>query len=689
MLFRSVNKNIYLKYLLIFIFSSTFFAVEAQRKRVQITVVNEKGEPLNGATIYDKVSYDRAPADSKNEATEGVTDDDGKVSLTLTVGQILKVSHMSCNEKDVKVSKSETMTITLEEKDIAIAEVIVYGQMTDNVEAEPELTIVGNTLHVKNLVRIAKNLFETNRRFILQPYLLDVMDNVMTMMSPVVVDGDEYSITQRRLYGGVASGDPLVEYVDYSVEPKKNNAFYVIDSVSPVNVDHDFKVIYIYSVEDYKKQVWVKTDTVSKGVYNPLRFYDFDFGIQDITDSRWFPRPSEALLPTAGSMNLEFETGQAKINMNNQESAKAIEGLRTELDNLDKDPSSTLKSFTIRGTASPDGDFERNKDLAQARMKEVTNLVLSALTRETRSFLNVETESTVATWQDVHDLMLKDGLTDKAEKVQEVINKYPKDMTTQGIRMRSLDFYKNLISAVYLPKLRKVEYVYEYSQYRVMTDEEIIEIYKEDKEKVDRYGYSRLFESTSDTAQLRCLFNESLQKFPRNNYLAANKLACLNLKARRYDPSTLAPYVKEGAPNEIYVNQLVTHLRRREFSAADSVAAFMPYNADTEDILAIVEIFNGKFDNAERLQAKGGLNEVLILLSRNLNEQALEKVVKLSGEEPVNNYMRAVCLARANEPFQAQTFLRIAVMWDESLGEIAGMDGDLKDVWEVVKVDFE
>ena len=89
------------------------------------------------------------------------------------------------------------------------------------------------------------------------------------------------------------------------------------------------------------------------------------------------------------------------------------------------------------------------------------------------------------------------------------------------------------------------------------------------------------------------------------------------------------------------------------------------------------------------LQAKGGLNEVLILLTRGINELALEKVKQLSGEEPINNYIRAVCLARNSEPIQAQTFLRIAVMYDESLAEIAAMDGDLKDVWEVVSVEFE
>ena len=93
-----------------------------------------------------------------------------------------------------------------------------------------------------------------------------------------------------------------------------------------------------------------------------------------------------------------------------------------------------------------------------------------------------------------------------------------------------------------------------------MTEEEIVEKNKTEPEKVDRYGYSRQVESTKDTAQLRTVYTESLKKFPRNNYLAANKLACLNIQAKRYESEILAPYVKQGAPQEVLINQLLTCL---------------------------------------------------------------------------------------------------------------------------------
>ena len=139
-----VNKKIS-RYFLVLIFVFCVFSLEAQKKRIQIVVVNDKAEPLAGVTIKDKSSGE----------TEGSTDDDGRTNLTLTVGQILTFSSLSYSEKDVKVPNSETMTVTLEQKDFVLQDVFIDGKLTKDVQAEPELTVVGNTMYVKNLVRIS------------------------------------------------------------------------------------------------------------------------------------------------------------------------------------------------------------------------------------------------------------------------------------------------------------------------------------------------------------------------------------------------------------------------------------------------------------------------------------------------------------------------------------------------------
>ena len=69
------------------------------------------------------------------------------------------------------------------------------------------------------------------------------------------------------------------------------------------------------------------------------------------------------------------------------------------------------------------------------------------------------------------------------------------------------------------------------------------------------------------------------------------------------------------------------------------------------------------------------------------DDEALEKAKLLPAEEPINDYVRAIAFRRQGDAgfSMARAYLQNAVMWDESLGEIADMDGDLKDVWEIVK----
>ena len=359
-----------------------------------------------------------------------------------------------------------------------------------------------------------------------------------------------------------------------------------------------------------------------------------------------------------------------------------------KLEALDLDPNSILNTFTITGTASPDGSYESNQKLASARMEEVTNIVLSVLRPDTRNFIKVTTNARVAEWNEVADLMEADGLTAEADQIKSITSKYSKDRASQALSIRRLPFYTNLLSKKYLPMLRKVEYQYEYSQFRTRTDQEILEIYKRDPQMINtRYECARLFETTQDPELLRSYYNLSLQKFPRNNYLASNRLACLNLKENKPDLNVLAKYIKEDAPQEVLQNQVVTALKAKEYQYADSVASFIYRTEDSEDLIAIVEVLNGNFDNASRILLKGGLNEVLVLLAMKQDDEALEKAKLLPAEEPINDYVRAIAFRRQGDAgfSMARAYLQNAVMWDESLGEIADMDGDLKDVWEIVK----
>lgn len=93
--------------------------LQAQSGTVHVTgtVVDDNGDPIIGATVID------------NSTHNGVaTDLDGKFSLTVPSGAVLKVSYIGYDDTDVKIVPGKKVyDIILHEKDLALDEVVVVG----------------------------------------------------------------------------------------------------------------------------------------------------------------------------------------------------------------------------------------------------------------------------------------------------------------------------------------------------------------------------------------------------------------------------------------------------------------------------------------------------------------------------------------------------------------------------------
>ena len=71
----------------------------------------------------------------------------------------------------------------------------------------------------------------------------------------------------------------------------------------------------------------------------------------------------------------------------------------------------------------------------------------------------------------------KDSLNKEADAVQNVIDKYPKDISSQSVAVARLPYYRPTIGKI-LEQLRQVEYSIKFEVYREQTDEEVWEVYK-------------------------------------------------------------------------------------------------------------------------------------------------------------------------------------------------------------------
>ena len=87
---------------------------QMQSISVTVTVVDTKGEPIIGANVIEK-----------GTTNGGITDLNGKFTLTITPGATLKISFVGYQTQEVKAAK--TMRITLKEDTEMLDEVVVVG----------------------------------------------------------------------------------------------------------------------------------------------------------------------------------------------------------------------------------------------------------------------------------------------------------------------------------------------------------------------------------------------------------------------------------------------------------------------------------------------------------------------------------------------------------------------------------
>lgn len=658
------------RFLLFVLLLTSSLAMYAQKSRIQGKILDEQKRPLAGALVVDKET---------NEVL-GASDDDGNYSVLVSKNQLLVFESIGCADKEVNVKGRQVINVTLEAEAVKLPDVEIVSKVTTKVIPEPtEIEIKGNYFHMRTRVRVPEEMAKSNTRMIFQPYIADVTAKKKTPLRPLVLDGREYTITQKRMYEYDINRDPLTPYLfDHSKEEDVSLLPYH-DSIYVTDQHHDFRGEVLISMENYTRAFYRDSFVIAKGTVNPLRFFQYDLPSTVLDESALIPKPALQLRADKGEVELVFMPNKASIDFSIPKNVEEVNRLKARLDAIEQDPNSNLQSFEVSGIASPDGFLASNEKLAKQRMSAAASSILEQLSSDTRQFLKIKSDASVATWKDVIDLMEKDSLPE-AEELRKIVETYPKDIDRQGREIKRLKFYKELVSEVYLPKLRRVSYQFEYSVFRSLNNDEILSLYNSDPGQLTRYEFYRMFEMTQDTAKLRVLYNQSLNLFPKF-LLAANRLAVLNLSQNCANDSILEPFINKKAPQAVIMNQILTLLQKRLYTRANELIEMVPLTPESEELHGIVGIFNGNFEIAyESIAAKGGLNEVLLLLAMKKNEEAFQKAEKLPSGIAINEYVKAVAANRLDKVGNAIMYLENAIMLDPHLREVASIDGDVNDL---------
>lgn len=669
----SFNNKIYLRILAGILLLAVTLPLSAREINVRGTVTNLDDEPLCRVSIY-------------NAATNklvGVTNEDGKYLVKIDSEGTLLFSSLGYEEKQVAVRGELTVNVELEPSAVALQEVVVSAKrITDNVVPEPtDIEVKGNYFHIKTRVKIPKELFSTDARMIIQPGIYNVTRGKMIFLSPLVFDGQEYAITQERMYDYDVKQDPLAQYVKIKASSsRKDDLVGYNDSTYVENPNDDFRCDMMVAMENYNRVLYRDTFVIARGVVNPLRFLEYEIPGSAVKNESFFPQPEMQLRDTKGDVNLTFPVNKSQLNLNDGNNREEMNRLIARLRAVENDPNARLKSFSIAGTASPEGNYAKNEQLAQQRMSSAMELVLQELNESTRRQLEIGTKASVETWDRVVALLRADRKSQEADAIQAVIDKYPDDPNRQSRGVVALPFYRPLITEQYLPQLRRVSYELLFSQYRYLTDDEIKELYRENSGDLTRNEFWRLYNMADSKAEREAICRRALEVYPKF-LVAATDLAAMLIEQGKPDAELLVPYLgMKEIPDETRLNQVIAWLSVGKFVQADSLAAELPDTGAYHKAKVYSAALNGRYEEViQEISAESPFNEVLMLLAIKANDQAWEKA-KLLGNSARENYIKAVAANRVDEVVLALSYLESAFKKDPSLRDIASIDGDVLDL---------
>ena len=483
-------------------------------------------------------------------------------------------------QEDMTKKVHELQNVTIEEKKIKTGTNIATSEEEDGLITSQVMIEIPYPDHIKR-----KNL-----RVVAQPMWYDRVDMIDEMSDTVfsygrVVfgDSDEYLETQTRLMDYDVMRDTLYSYNEHAKNHRynrivrkktKNSAdeivevedtlisrisftkdsihIFIIDTVSGIDPDgsHPYPFGAIVAVGDYNTVIYKDSSKRNNGERrSPLKFLDFKFKefMPDPEDFR--EDQNEELQQVPGELHLNFEVGKATIIPNDSTSIAQLEDLRKTFSSVSQNGGSIL-AVTVHGMASPEGNLAGNKDLARRRAQYAIN----EIHRFTNSRIDME-EPEVAGWNKVADLLAADGYASEAEAVNEIVNKYPGNIYAQYGQIKNLPYYRELIYDIYLPKLRTVRYSYIFRKYDILSADELLKRFKENKGMVrDRGSFFALFNEITDKKELEPIAKHALE-VTRNNYSAdsiynkgywaypACLLACCYIARDTADYNLLMPFL--------------------------------------------------------------------------------------------------------------------------------------------------
>lgn len=595
---------------------------------------------------------------------------------------------------------------------------------------DPQGDIEGNWLKARSTIALPENSGKTNARMIVQPILIDgASKDTLRYLKPTVMDGQEYRVTQLRRMNYNADNDPLNRWLSPDTLTSAAQIVNWADTIYLENPSKNYQVKGIIQLEDYNLPYFKKEYFLaSSRLRRPLRFLEYSMEPYMLDPEQYRERAKREKRNTAGNMSLNFMVGKAQLAADDEEGRRQIDSVKSVLLDIIHGEGSQLKEFHITGTASPDGPYAGNMNLAKKRMEYALNQIVSVLPKNVRDRVYMTTTATVAPWTAVAELLEADSLMVEAKAIRDIVSNNPGTPDRQWGKIRALPYYRSLI-VNYLPRLRSVRYQYGYEIFRELTPEEILERYRNDEDyrsgrkKFALYEYWHLFQLVKEPEELEKLYkrayDESIKANGRPWILAANSLAASYIARGVADTTLLRDFIDLQTPvvnyqlmrmngngyeivnpEAVVANQMIMYVMTNNFRKAGQLTNILPDNDKNRLVRAYALCLGGYYKGGntpdqrrrarevfETVSESSPLNKVVLCLAMNTktyDSLAEEAMSALPGDSALTDYLWAVIYGRKGARTQdfmddmaSEDYLMACFHKDSSYIDIAAGDGDI------------
>lgn len=404
---------------------------------------------------------------------------------------------------------------------------------------------------------IPKGYCSDKTRIIVQPYAVSCQDetDIVAYLLPTVMEGNKYHTLQdkRKAYN-YKENDPLHVFWDSTFILKKDapiNYSKVITFKRP-----DQRIYFCpaqIQIEDYTHIIWSREGVFGTcNISTPFKFLEFKLKSSNIPldKNEFYEVPSTKFRKVDRKLQLQFDKGKATFKADSINEL-LIQQLAEELISY----KSRLATVEITGTASPDGGFKRNYDLARKRADAALRRVLSYVSGN--HFQRNINEPKVYTWFDVADSLSAQGYNEESTRLREAATTYGEyDNRTYAVA-KGFSIFKDVVEPI-LEKQRVMICSYNYTNNSALSPEEAVQCWYNDpeykeggKQRFSNGDYFNLLTLITDSTEQRKIVERAYKEITKQSgfqwsafpaYIA-NRKAIYALEDGIIDTMVLKPFI--------------------------------------------------------------------------------------------------------------------------------------------------